>query len=48
METVAKDIKQHSKKVNNLEELKTIAIKYATVKDYVFSRYSVKRQIITN
>lgn len=40
MATVAKDIKQHSKKNDNLEELKTIAAAYATVKNYVFSRYS--------
>lgn len=40
MKTVAKDIKQHSKKIDNIEELKSIAVKYATVKNYVFSRYS--------
>ncbi|MBU3093458.1 hypothetical protein KPL35_15450 [Clostridium sp. CF011] len=40
MKTVAKDIKQHSKKINNIEELKSIAAKYATLKNYVFSRYS--------
>ena len=40
MKTVAKDIKQHSKKISSIEELKSIAASYATVKNYVFSRYS--------
>lgn len=42
MNTVAKDIKQHSKNINEncIEELKLIAVRYATVKDYAFSRYS--------
>ena len=40
MKTVAKDIKQHSRQISNLDEIKTIAVKYSTVKDYVFSRYS--------
>lgn len=40
METVVKNIKQHSFKVDNIEELKTIAKLYTTVKNYVYSRYS--------
>jgi IS605 OrfB family transposase len=46
MITVAKDIKQHSRHVSNLEELKTIAVRYATVKDYVFLRYSGINSIV--
>lgn len=40
MITVAKDVKQHSLGISNIEEAKIIAARYATVKNYVFSRYS--------
>ena len=40
MKTVEKTIKQHSYYIDNFEELKTIAKRYTTVKNYVTSRYS--------
>ena len=38
--SVKKNVRQHSCEIDNIEELKEIAIRYAKVKDYVFSRYS--------
>ena len=40
MKTVDKTVRQHSLKIENFEELKTIAERYTTVKNYVTSRYS--------
>ena len=40
MKTVEKTIKQHSLQIENFDEFKTIAKRYATVKNYVTSRYS--------
>lgn len=41
METVVvKTVKQYSEKVSNIEELQYIAKQYATIKNYVYSRYS--------
>lgn len=40
MKTVEKTVKQHSFKIENFEELKIIAERYTTVKNYVTSRYS--------
>jgi len=37
---VPKDVRQHSQSISNLEELRLIALRYATVRNYVFSRYS--------
>lgn len=40
MKTVIKTVKQHSLEVKNIDELKAIAEKYTTVKNYTYSRYS--------
>ena len=40
MEVVEKTIKQYSFPLEKFEELKTIAIRYCAVKNYVTSRYS--------
>jgi len=40
MTTVVKCIKQHSLQIENIDELKDIAARYVTVKNYVYSRYA--------